>query len=408
MSEPKNIERIYQEAFNSFEVKPSAAVWNAIQTDLGKNKKKKGGLVLWILGATALFFIGFLVFNITTNNEITTVDHTNTTAKRQTSQATIPATFPDVVPDNLSFDKSIAASTYFNKNTFDFTLNNNFSTNLFQLNDYKFVFNSSSLAVSSQKEIVTKESNTIKKPLQETIAKETVAPIKKWAITPYVSQTYFNSISRGSPLDVSLVNNKKEFETSKTYGFELSRNISKKWTLNTGLSLLNLNYSTLNIAYRNEMNASSRLRGVAYNRYNQYTSVRDMDNNPAMAWNEQKGRIRQEISYIEVPFSVSYDFKKGKKMDISLTGGLSSLILTKNELTLHSLDGEERYFGKANNLSPINASANLSLGFNYHLGKTLNLNIKPSFRYYLDMFDQNSGNFKPYSVGVATGLNIRF
>jgi len=244
--------------------------------------------------------------------------------------------------------------------------------------------------------------------LQETIAKETVAPIKKWAITPYISQTYFNSISRGSPLDVSLVNNKKEFETSKTYGFELSRAVSKNWRINTGVSLLSLNYSTLNIAYRNETNASSRLRGVAYNRYNQYTSVRDMDNNPAMAWNEQKGRIRQEISYIEVPFSVSYDFKKGKKMDISLTGGLSSLILTKNELTLHSLDGEERYFGKANNLSPINASANFSLGFNYHLGKALNLNVKPSFRYYLDMFDQNSGNFKPYSVGLSTGLNVRF
>ena len=411
MSEPQHIERIYQEAFNSFEVKPDSAVWRNIKRDLKKDKKSKG--VFWFIASGVLFLSLLISYNYTKEN-----NSQNTSPQAQTTSREFvfdkPSNTPlfNSIPNTILLgDTGLENTNIPNTNSFFFKIDdalNSYSFNYFKLlNNYHLRIDPTNTSIPKENTIANNKTIAVEETVLEN---KIVKSAKNWEFTPYVSQTYFSSLRQGSPLDESLKNNKKEFETSQSFGLNIARNITDKWKVSAGLSMLKLNYSTYDITYRNDVSITNYLSGVEYNQYNRFTNVRDANSysTNSISAIEQEGSIKQEIAYIEIPVNVSYQIKNKKHYDLAVTGGFSSLILTKNKLSLLNLDGQERYFGKANNLSPLNASANASLEFNYHITNDLKLNIRPSFKYYLDMFEQNSGGFKPYSVGVATGIKINF
>ncbi len=412
MSEPQHIERIFQEAFNSFEVKPDSAVWRDIKKDLKKENKSKGAFWLVTSGIALLTLLAFYNYSKESKTQ-ESLKNSQTTTKRESifdkqSKQPLFNSIPYAVLVDKGNKQGTSAS---NKNYYFFRIDNalnQYSFNyLNKFNNYRLNFDP--ITDTPDKKTIDRNTDTaIEKPVFEN---EKTIVSKKWGFTPYVSQTYFSSLKQGSPLDESLKDNKKEFETSQSFGLSIARSINNKWKISAGLSLLKLNYSTYDIVYHNGINTTNRLTGVEYNQYNRFTSVynaNSLTSTNISTGIEQEGSIKQEIAYIEIPVNVSYQIKDAKHYDLAVTGGFSSLILTKNKLSLLNLDGQQRYFGKANNLSNINASANASLEFNYHITNDLKLNIRPSFKYYLDMFEQNSGGFKPYSVGVATGIKINF
>ena len=411
MSKQKQIERIFQEAFNGFEAKPSKQVWGSLQNELQQKKTKKS-ILFWLLSASALFLVGFLSFIFFNPKDASKqIENTsNNNLEKPFSYDTQKTAF-NIIPSNLYFENNTATNTGY-QDSFLFKLDKDLFNNIF-LKD--FSINKHTITISPNQDdnqtIVTLPpniSNVIESSPSEKSANKIASNIKKWEFTPYSSITYFSSLGQGSPLDESLKDNKKEFETAQSFGFNIGKQIATRWKLSAGLNLLKLNYSTFNIAYKNESTLTSRLSGVNYNQYNHYTNVRDLKNN-TIAWDEHKGRIQQKIEYLEVPVSVSYTIKNSKRIDLGLTGGISTLFLTNNQLSLHDINsGEERYFGKASNLSMINTSANASFDFNYHISKNIHFNVTPSFKYYMEMFEENSGNFKPYSVGVSTGLKVKF
>jgi hypothetical protein len=64
--------------------------------------------------------------------------------------------------------------------------------------------------------------------------------------------------------------------------------------------------------------------------------------------------------------------------------------------------------GEANNLNDVNFSGNLGLDVDYEINKQLFFNLSPMVKIQTNTFSSNSGNFKPYVIGVYTGLNYRF
>ena len=64
--------------------------------------------------------------------------------------------------------------------------------------------------------------------------------------------------------------------------------------------------------------------------------------------------------------------------------------------------------GEANNANDVNFSTNLGVGFNYEISQKLQLNVEPIFKYQLNTFSETAGNFRPYSVGVYSGLSFKF
>ena len=59
-------------------------------------------------------------------------------------------------------------------------------------------------------------------------------------------------------------------------------------------------------------------------------------------------------------------------------------------------------------MNSLNFSTNLGLGLFYRLNPRLELNLQPMFKYQLNTFSETEGSFRPYSVGVYSGLSFRF
>ena len=120
----------------------------------------------------------------------------------------------------------------------------------------------------------------------------------------------------------------------------------------------------------------------------------------------REGRMLQEFGYLEVPVEMEYRLVD-KKLGVNLVGGMSSLFLMDNSVSLDS-DGATTQIGEATNMNSVSFSTNLGLGVFYNLNRELQLEVQPMFKYHLNTFSNTAGNFQPYSVGVYSGIRYRF
>ena len=234
----------------------------------------------------------------------------------------------------------------------------------------------------------------------------------RWAVSTNASPVYFNSISEGSSLDSQFSKNSKEFETTMSYGIGAVYQISNKFSFKTGVNALTFNYNTDNVLFNTRLNSvtnniktldrNSNSENLAFFSFFSKSDLGDA----LILLTESKGSIKQELSYVEVPLELSYKILD-KKFGIDLIGGVSTLFLNANSISLIS-DGMEMNIGKANNLNDIHFSSNVGLGFKYNFWKSFNANFQPMFKYQINTFSENSGNFKPYFIGLYTGVSFSF
>jgi hypothetical protein len=118
------------------------------------------------------------------------------------------------------------------------------------------------------------------------------------------------------------------------------------------------------------------------------------------------GRMVQQFGYVEVPLELNFALLDSK-FGVNIIGGMSSLFLVDNSVTLES-NGSATEMGEANNLNPLNFSTNIGLGLQYEVSPKIQLSLEPVFKYQLNTFSESAGNFNPYSVGVYSGFNFRF
>ena len=118
------------------------------------------------------------------------------------------------------------------------------------------------------------------------------------------------------------------------------------------------------------------------------------------------GTINQKMGYYEVPLEISYAIVD-KKIGISLIGGISTLFLDENKVSLISSETNLK-LGEANNLNAMHFSSNIGLGFKYNFVKSFQLNFEPMVKYQLNTFSNNSGTTKPVLIGLYSGISYRF
>lgn len=234
----------------------------------------------------------------------------------------------------------------------------------------------------------------------------------KWAVSSNAAPVYFNSMSNGSPLGEDFAENDKSYNTSLSYGLGLQYDVTKKLSIKTGVNSLDFSYKTNNVYYLTSFNSidskSIHIDGntnakniLLYSKRtpNQFGVVESFTQ-------ERKGEINQQISYIEVPLELSYKLLN-RKFGIDLVGGMSTLFLSNNAVSLVS-NGLEMEIGKANNLNNIHFSSNVGLGFKYTFWKSFQANFQPMFKYQINTFSEDAGNFKPYFIGLYSGLSFSF
>lgn len=238
----------------------------------------------------------------------------------------------------------------------------------------------------------------------------------KWVISSNAAPVYFNSISEGSPIDEQFSSNEKSYAQTLSYGLGVQYAITNKISIRSGINSININYNTNDIYYSSALRqASTSSLNISQNTNAQNLVLKNAPSSIVSSslsddvenLNESNlASLNQEMGYIEIPLELSYKILD-KKFEIEVIGGMSTLLLNKNNISLVSR-GSEMNIGEANNLNDIHFSSNVGLGFNYNFWKSFQLNFQPVFKYQINTFNSNSGNFKPYIVGLYSGVSFNF
>jgi hypothetical protein len=275
--------------------------------------------------------------------------------------------------------------------------------------------NTSVIAENSKQEenpLINKPSENNKVSIEDAIAEtkkeDEDKNLNKWRLATNAAPVYFNSLGKGSSLDAQFNDNTKNGEVTMSYGVSASYAINNKLSIRSGINKVNLGYNTNNVVVFESVGIQSNA-----------SALRNIDTDISLISGESlrvetnetfiktsNTSINQSLGYIEIPLEIEYAIIN-KKFGFNVIGGFSSFILSSNEL-FSEFEGQRTKIGEATNLNKVSYSANLGLGLNYKITKKLDLNLEPLFKYQINTFNNTSGNFKPYFIGVYTGIGFKF
>ncbi len=237
---------------------------------------------------------------------------------------------------------------------------------------------------------------------------------KKWQITPNVAPVFFNAIgSNGSTIGAEFNNNSKTFDNNISYGVNAKYKVAKRLNLRAGVNKVDLSFRTNDVVLFGSQNNNNFITTVVSpnNRRLQNVNLNaTFSNSQAINLNNSNSgpsaAIEQEFGFIEVPLEIEYAISD-KKLGLRVIGGFSAFFLDNNEVFSRTRT-QSTLIGEATNINDISYSANLGLGVNYKVSKTLNFSLEPTFKYQINTFNEVTGNFQPYFVGVYSGVSLQF
>jgi hypothetical protein len=292
------------------------------------------------------------------------------------------------------------------------------------VNEYSEKSTSEKKLVKTEKEITEESKN--KKSIFDAIAekdeeivsqkKKKEKPEHRWNVAPNVAPVYYSSLDNGSSIDPTFADNPQEGDVNMSYGVQVSYALSKRLSVRTGVNNVDLSYSTTGIEVGTGPVAVA-LRSVDYGGREIVVTAFDKG---ALATNgssngfgditpkstQGDARLIQNINYYEVPVELKYSVIDNR-FGVNVIGGLSTLFLGNNEISVKA-DNFNSVLGEANNLSSVSFSTNVGLGLDYKLSKKFTFNIEPMFKYQLNPYTDSSVNFKPYYLGIYSGLSFKF
>jgi len=244
-------------------------------------------------------------------------------------------------------------------------------------------------------------------------------PDRSWEVTPNVGPVYYDGFGDGSAIDPVFADNGQSGDVNLTYGVQVSYFLSDRLSIRSGLSNVDLGYTTDGIEIA-EAPVALALKSVDYGGKSVVLSAFDkgsVSNRPDMGTGDPyqnvtvkssggEAQLIQDLSYYEVPMELNYALLDSR-FGINMIGGFSTLILGNNEISVRDGDINE-IIGEANNLNSVSFTTNIGLGFNYRINNRLKFNIEPMFKYQLNPYTDSSVDFNPYYLGVYSGLSFKF
>ncbi|UMB59378.1 outer membrane beta-barrel protein [Lutibacter sp. A80] len=403
MRDYKNIDRIFQEKLKDLEVSPPSQSWNSIQKKLAPVSQKKR-FPLWLKFASVaalliLFFsIGTIYFiphnNFSNNflkdsnseNIVIDNDSIQTTNSKNNTVTKKPLTQPKI--NELIGAKSTKITAI---NSIDEVSNTNKNNNLKENNS--ILTDALSLPLPDNNDTKMDKSSLISS------GRITVATI--------FAPIYISSFGDGSGIDSQFKDNPASGNSSYSYGVKFAYKLNNKFSVQSGINLINLGYTTNNI-YVTPGVAVVEYSNISNNPINlgkpqQYATTKLRELN---AIDPNKGSLNQVFGYVEIPVELKYNVTDGK-LGVNLVGGFSTLLLNNDEVFVET-NSITQSLGSSNNLRAINFTGNIGLDVDYSIKENLFINISPMFKMQTNTFSKNSGSIQPYYLGIYTGLNYKF
>jgi hypothetical protein len=452
--ENKNIDRLFQEKMKNLEVAPNPKVWNAIEGKL--QKKKRRILPFWWLSGSiaAILLLGFFLFPFSSEDD----DPMKLKIQKEPSFTKIPQESIPVKKDSskqpltpIIKDKAVVITKSNKKKELHYKKENKNTPR-----KDKFVFAENSVkkdpvTIEKKKEQVVSEiikdtnnktfakvlisekptdSLQKKKPvikkdfmavLQKNDSLETIKKTKgQWSLSPVFALLSSNSFTSASPITSDLNSNPIKGENTFSYGAKVTYQLNKKWSLQSGVYFQKSRFLTKNVAVVRSSALPSNVNTIRFNSFSDTqfniggptsllflnAMINNISANDFVTVNNNTN-LEQSFGYLEVPFEVKYQFLESKKLQTNIIVGVSSLFLTENQVNTKSQTSTV-FLGEANNLNAVNFSGNFGFDIDYRISPSLILNINPMFKGQLNTFSKDSNGFKPYQIGVYTGLKYQF
>lgn len=397
MRESKNIDRIFQENLKDYEVFPPNKSWSAIENQLsGKPRRRR--IPFWakissIAALLVLFFsIGTIYFmpeNSFTKNNLAKKNKQNTVGKKDSLESLASSPKKKETKKSietkviqLNPDESLVADNSTKK-----------SANTEEKNDFNEK-SLNSLGLSNSQKLTFNDQNTqLKKEISES----------KFTVATIFAPIYFNSFGDGSGADSQFNENQTSGQTSYSYGVKFSYKLNKKFSVQSGVNMINLGQTTNDVYIT---------PGVAV------VSLANVSNQPIIGANAGLGKqnidlakenpasLNQVFGYVEIPVELKYNVTDGK-IGINIVGGFSTLLLNKDEVFIET-NSFSQSLGNSNNLRSVNFSGNFGVDVDYSIYKNLFINVSPMLKVQTNTFSKSSGDVQSYYLGVYTGLNYKF
>ncbi|MBV1923784.1 MAG: PorT family protein, partial [Flavobacteriaceae bacterium] len=253
---------------------------------------------------------------------------------------------------------------------------------------------------------------------EEAVASNDNEPDNRWDVTPNFAPVFYNSLEDGSSIDPSFADNAQSGDVNFSYGIQVAYNVTDKLSVRSGVNNVNLSYTTKGIELGTGP-VSAALKSIdygnksivlsAYDKGTLANSTGEADDpfgNVTPKSTNGEAEINQKINYYEIPLELKYSLVNNK-FGVNLIGGLSTLFLGNNEISVNAGDFES-ILGEANNLSTVSFTTNVGVGLNYKFSKKFMFNIEPMFKYQLNPYTDSSVNYKPYYIGIYSGLSFKF
>jgi hypothetical protein len=395
----KNIDRIFQENLKNLEVFPPNKAWNAIEKQIVVQPVKRR-IPFWVkLSSIAALFV--LFFSVGTiylmpesrfsKNFLLDRSIKKDTIEPETNTVTTAQSKKTIIKTPATKDLNLEGS----KSNQNIVQNDNeFENEAEETNTNSTLNKVNKFLLSDASEHSFKNRNDAEKATNKN-GKFTVATI--------FAPIYINSLGDGSGVDSQFSNNSSSGNSSYSYGVKFAYELNNKFTLQSGVNLINLGFTTNNVYVNSAVSVIgfSNISAEPMLSRNASTAVTKSNSIDA-----NKASLNQVFGYVEIPVELKYNVTDGK-FGINLVGGFSTLLLNRDEVFIETNDFSQS-LGSSNNLRSVNFSGNIGVDIDYLIHKNLYINVSPMFKMQTNTFSKNSGSLQPYYLGVYTGLNYKF
>jgi hypothetical protein len=437
-----NIDLAFRNGLKDFEVLPPPEVWGIINHKL---KRKEGPL--YIMRAAAFLAIAMTISVLATRWIGKTSSLTYDSVMALNEESSSPYTGNETeIP--LSVNRQINRTQEFPVNSLvenspdlsPLPVNDNTVPVLISIQGTKtmFAFRTPALnIVGNQAELNGPRNNTlalnnIDKVYQDYIVdNNSMKGQSRWSIAALASPTYYGKISSGNDAISKQITSSEKAIVSYSGGLALSYKVNKRLSIQSGLF-----YSSVGQEL-NGINSFAGFQKYVYTKGDHnfevlttngtvYTNNADVFlmangntdriitnyNNDVFDPNKASleyinNTMRQTFSYLELPVILRYKVID-KTIDFNLIGGLSYNMLVNNSVYT-VVDGNKYEIGTTEGLNMFSISSSVGMGMEYKFSDKLSLNLEPTFRYYLNTFNNSTGSrFHPYSFGIFSGVSYKF
>ena len=402
MRDFKNIDRLFQENLKDFEVFPPNKSWDAIENRLIPRTKKRG-FPFWlklssIAAVFALFFSAGTIYFLPKNNFSKNFFLKQTINKEISNQKDSATTI--TVEEKLKEMQKVVSAL--SKELAEIEHSNQFTAKA----EEKTTEQTASTQKSLKSFLLTDAKNlSLSKFADKEISKKEISE-SKFSVATIFAPIYFNSFGDGSGVDAQFKDNPTSGNSSYSYGVKVAYQLTNKFSLQSGVNLINLGLTTNNIYVTPGVAVIGFSNLSANPLLSRSTDISTLKENTLNADDASGGSLNQVFGYVEIPVEVKYSVTDGK-FGINLVGGFSTLLLNRDEVFIET-NSFSQSLGSSNNLRSINFSGNIGLDVDYSIYKNLFINVSPMFKVQTSTFSKNSGSIQPYYLGVYTGLNYKF